>query len=255
MVTTKYAFKQWIHKHYPDIKAEPIYGFNAYILNKPLNEVDMWKYSVQQMDSGKFVVFVGSTAKEAVKLLEQLKAGIPQREQTVPTSFGSFEQFCERRGIKYLNRVYMHDKTPEECFMRPYPQNVEKRSWYLYECNTSDFKDLARGNIPYAEEGERCYLLIKTYSTKYKSKKQRFIEHFSLMQPIAEQIIIALTKGEDDKASNLASHYGYLLFDKVCSVDMVKLREAYDEGNIQMFLRNPESYTSLLQSEAEDEVF
>jgi hypothetical protein len=255
MVTTKYAFKQWLHKHYPDIDATPIYGLNAYIISQPLSEVDMWRYNVQQMENGKYVVFVGATVEESVRKLQELKAGMPQKEQKLPTSFGSFEAFCSRRNITWTNRVYMNNKTPEECFLVPYPENTERRSWYLYELNKDALDDVIKDGVPTHVDGDHIYVLVKTYTTKYKSKKQRFVEHFNLMQPIYEQIIIALTKGEDDKAANLASHYGSLLFDKIGSVDAVLMRKAYHEGNIQMFLRNPESYTPLLETEGEDEVF
>ena len=46
MITTKYNFKQWFRKKYPDIILIPIYGTAAYIFDKELDAIDMYEYNV-----------------------------------------------------------------------------------------------------------------------------------------------------------------------------------------------------------------
>ena len=57
MITTKYNFKLWLKRKYPDVIANPVYGVPAYLLSKALSTEDMYLYNVQQLPSGQYIVF------------------------------------------------------------------------------------------------------------------------------------------------------------------------------------------------------
>lgn len=256
MITTKNNFKGYLRRRYPKIIAIPIYGLPVYILDQPLSPEDMYLYNIQPLTNGKYAAFIGVTIPEATKLLEGINSGkITQtnktrEKETAPTTFSCFEAWLERHQIKWINRTFCNNMSPEECLQSNHIESCSapqvKGTWYMYELPgyVNDGKTLA--NIPnitvgYGPERDVIICLIKASSSKYKSKKQRFIEKFQFMQPIYDQILIACAKEEWDKAETLCNQYMAIQFDRTGMVDKDSMTEAYKNGTIGLFLRNPDN--------------
>lgn len=261
MITTKNNFKGFLRRKYPTINAYPVYGLPMYILDHPLNQIDTWEYNVQPLPNGKYVAFIGVTVQEATKLLEQLnKDGVPsnshsREKETAPTTFSCFEAWLDRHQIKAFNRTFCNNMSPEECFHSEHiescPAPQKKGTWYMYELpgyiNTG--KTLA--NIPnitvdYGPKGDITICLIKASASKYKSKRQRLMEKFQFMQPIYEQLIAACaiasqndSAADWDKALGLCIQYMQVQFEKEGIVNVDKMKEAYKNGTIGLFTRDP----------------
>lgn len=245
MITTKYAFRQWLHKKYPDIVAYPIYGMPAYILSQPLDEFDTFTYNVQQMPNGQYIVFIGSTIDEVREMMTQIKTkGVPTREhkasEYAPTTFSAFEQWLVKNNVSYVNRTFCSNKTPSDCFHMPYTQCVEKRTWYMYEFTFEPMHEKLFSRSPYIKTNGVSIVLIKASSSIYKSKKQRFVEHFNIMQPVYEQMIVALTKNDMDVAVNMAVKWMSEMFEteRSFTINADKMKEAFDKGEISLFVRD-----------------
>lgn len=274
MITTKYNFKLWLHRKYPHITATPIYGMPAYILSKPLNPADNFLYNVQQLPDGRYVVFVGCNPATIRQLMRQLKEeGIPQTNYrairiTAPTTFASFQSWLERHDITPLNRTFCSNDSVSNLFKDP-DASMEKRAWYMYELpipipGTGDTETLFK-EIPHiyststTDEGltvNVVIVLIKASTSIYKSKKQRFIEKFDLMQPLYEKLIADCAKAQfveesgeraDDEwdiAIATCNQYMGILFEREGHVEISALREAAHEGSLGLFTRNPENFVS-----------
>lgn len=273
MITTKYNFKLWLHRKYPDITATPIYGMPAYILSKPLNPADNFLYNVQQLPDGRHVVFIGVSIHELKDYLNTLRAsGIPQTNYrairtTAPTTFASFQSWLDRNHIVPLNRTFCSNYSAADLFKDP-NASMEKRAWYMYELpitgNNNDTETLFK-EIPHiyststTDEGltvNVVIVLIKASTSIYKSKKQRFIEKFALMQPLYEKLIADCAKAqfveesgeraddEWDKAVATCNQYMGILFEREGYVEINALKEAAHEGSLGLFTRNPENFVS-----------
>lgn len=272
MITTKYNFKLWLHRKYPDITATPIYGMPAYILSKPLNPADNFLYNVQQLPDGRHVVFVGCNPATIRQLMQQLKEGVPQTNYrairiTAPTTFASFQSWLDRNHIVPLNRTFCSNDSVANLF-KDETRSTEKRAWYMYELpitgNNNDTETLFKA-IPHMyststdAEGLKVpvvIVLIKASTSIYKSKKQRFIEKFDLMQPLYEKLIADCAKAQlveesgeraDDEwniAVATCNQYMGILFEREGYVEISALREAAHEGSLGLFTRNPENFVS-----------
>lgn len=273
MITTKYNFKLWLHRKYPNITATPIYGMPAYILSKPLNPADNFLYNVQQLPDGRHVVFIGVSIHELKDYLNTLRvSGIPQTNYrairtTAPTTFASFQSWLDRNHIVPLNRTFCSNYSVSDLFKDP-DASMEKRAWYMYELpitgNNNDTEILFK-EIPHiyststTDEGltvNVVIVLIKASTSVYKSKKQRFIEKFALMQPLYEKLIADCAKAqlveesgeraddEWDKAISTCNQYMGILFEREGYVEINALKEAAHEGSLGLFTRNPENFVS-----------
>lgn len=277
MITTKYNFKLWLHRKYPDITATPIYGMPAYILSKPLDPADNFAYNVQQLPDGRHVVFVGVSIHELKDYLNTLRVnGIPQTNYrairiTAPTTFASFQSWLDRNHIVPLNRTFCSNDSVANLF-KDETQSMEKRAWYMYELpitgehtiNDNDTEVLFK-EIPHiyststTDEGltvNVIIVLIKASTSIYKSKKQRFIEKFDLMQPLYEKLIADCAKAQfveesgeraDDEwniAVATCNQYMGILFEREGYIEISALKEAAHEGSLGLFTRNPENFVS-----------
>ena len=269
MITTKNNFKGYLRKHYPDITAYPIYGQPIYILDKELSDIDNYNYNVQQLPNGKYVAFIGISITEATKLFTTIKEnGIPRNghtteKKTAPTTFSSFEAWLERHNVEPLHRTFCNNMTPEECFHSSdiagcsAPQR--KGTWYMYELPSYIDNGERFTNIPHividdgTKRGDILIVLIKASASRYKSKRQRFMEKFQFMQPIYEKLIaacaVAQSMEQQDNpehkeawadAVNLCNQYMNMQFETEGAVNVDEMKEAYKNGTIGLFTRNPE---------------
>ena len=271
MIATKNNFKGYLRKHYPEIAAYTVYGLPVYILDKPLNPVDTYRYNVQQLPNGKYIVFIGLSVQEATELFLKIqKDGIPSNSKprehdTAPTTFSSFESWLDRHNVNVIHRTFCNDMSPVECFHREDIQGLEidnegnirdihkKGVWYMYELpgsvdNGVLFKRIPHITVEYADDNKVIIILIKAAASRYKSRRQRFLEKFELMRPLYEQLIAAcaVAQNEEDgddeweKAKSLCEQYMNMQFDMADGfVKMEELQEAYINGTINLFTRDP----------------
>lgn len=287
MINTKYNFKQWLHKAYPDIVALPIYGCNGYVLSKPLSDIDNFKYNVQQLENGRYVVFVGVTPGTSyVKdILKELNTkGIPSVRKgkynvAAPTTFGSFRNWLSRNNIVPLNRTFCSHTTAAALFQDE-TASKENRSYYMYELPVSvKDDDLLITDHPIHEvfinnpykaivntDGTPIVVvLIKACNSTYKSKKQLFAEKFALMQPLYEKLISSCAKAEAmdeiqpgtgisewQQAKDICEQYMGIQFEITGSIDLEKMKEAFNEGYISIWTRDRQNLSNNASVEDDD---
>lgn len=278
MITTKYNFKLWLHKKYPHITATPIYGLPAYILSKPMDAQDNFIYNTQQLPDGRHIVFVGCNPATIREMMQHLKEkGIPKANYravrtTAPTTFASFHMWLERNNITPLNRTFCANDSVANLF-KDETQSMEKRAWYMYELATTEehrindndtetlFKEIPHMySVSTTLEGIKVpavIVLIKASTSRYKSKKQRFIEKFDLMQPLYERLIAGCAKAqvmeergepadtEWNEAVATCEQYMGILFEREGHIEISALREAAHEGSLGLFTRQPENFVSI----------
>lgn len=273
MITTKYNFKLWLHKKYPHITATPIYGLPAYILSQTMNAQDNFMYNTQQLPDGRYVVFVGCNPATIRQLMQQLKEeGVPKADYrsvrtTAPTTFASFQMWLERHDITPLNRTFCSNDSEANLF-KDETRSTEKRAWYMYEIPLplpQQDEEKVFENVPHTHsvsttlEGLKVpvvIVLIKASTSRYKSKKQRFIEKFDLMQPLYEKLIADCAKAqfmeergepadaEWNEAVATCEQYMGILFEREGHVEISALKEAAHEGSLGLFTRDPERLVS-----------
>ena len=251
MIRTYHNFKQWINRHYPDITVIPIYGTGAYTLSKPLSPEDMYVYNVQQLPNGTYIVFPGLEASQVMEMYQSIvKHGMPKRpERGVPTTFSAFETWVTKHGLKPLHRTHITGISAAEALHDDSLEHV-KRNWYMYEFSLDPvsgaselFKEAPRAPHVYTESGS-ITLLIKTSGSTYVSKKQLFLRKFASMQPLYEQAVAACATEDWDKAAELLANYASIQFEKdVCVSDISKMKEAYENGILNLFARCFENFT------------
>lgn len=240
MVTTPYNWKQWLKKHYPDIQIYPVYGLEAYTFDKPLSTTDMMIYNVQQLANGHYIVFPGKTAEQVLALMHSIhENGLnytrPQR--ATPTTFASFERYLTSTNQKPMFRTHISRQTAAEALHTKSddPSWNHKRDWYMYEFTTFDTSYF---NGPFiVTENNTTVLLIKASTSTYISKKQLLTQKFARMLPLRDQLIIACSKSEWDHAADLCTQYMSILFEVDGHVDKDQLKEAYDAGDINLFIQ------------------
>lgn len=262
MIRTYHNFKQWVRRTYPDIDIRPVYGTGAYTMDKAMSPEHMYEYNVQQLPSGHYIVWPGLTAEQ---IMEQYKAivqnGIPQRpEKMIPSTFSSFESWITKHGLKPLHRTHVTNISAAEALHDDSLEKI-KRNWYLYEFSLDPARmdganELFREPItraPYVKtESGSIVIAIKTSNSGYVSKRQLFMQKFTMMQPLLEQAIAAMAKDEVDKAAELLGNYASIQFGQQMVVaDKTKMKEAYDEGIVTLYARNIKNFTV----EASDSAF
>lgn len=276
MITTKNNFKGYLRKHYPDITAYPVYGQPIYILDKGLSDIDNYTYNIQQLPNGKYVAFIGISIQEATRLLTELRTnGVPRNshvveKRTAPTTFSCFEAWLDRHNVTPINRTFCNNMTPEECF---HHSNIlgcsapqQKGTWYMYELpsyidNGEYFANIPHVNVDYGEQGSIIICLIKASASRYKSKKQRFLEKFQFMQPIYEKLISACAVADHcdsseaemkwSEALTLCTQYMNMQFETEAIINIDKMKEAYRNGTLGLFVRDP----SNMSAEDNEETF
>lgn len=271
MITTKYNFKLWLHKKYPDIIATPIYGVPAYMLSKALSAEDMYMYNIQQLPSGQYIVFVGLAQDEIIPLMKKLQKGGTKRfrSHAAPTTFASFEQWLQRNNITPLNRTFCNHMTAHQALMSDDIVNCtdadSTKTWYMYElsitngASLNEWEQEAYNKVPYSVVASKggyniVCVLIKACNSTYKSKKQRFIEKFTLMQPLYEQLISAAVRaqtwdelhdgkgGDWEAVKQLCEQYMSIQFEEEGTVDIVKMKEAANDGVLGFWTRDRNNF-------------
>lgn len=285
MITTKYNFKQWLHKAYPDIIATPIYGVSGYVLSKPLSDFDNFKYNVQQLANGRYVVFIGVSSDYVRDALKELNTkGIPSMRSgkyniTAPTTFSSFENWLTRNKITPFNRTFCSHTTASTLFQDD-TASKENRTYYMYELPVS-VKDNVLSitdhpcdevfiNNPYKTIINNTgvpivVVLIKACNSSYKSKKQLFTEKFALMQPLYEKLITVCAKARtmDDiqhgsgtiewqQAKSICEQYMGIQFETTGTIDLEKMKEAANEGCLSIWTRDRQNLSNIANSEDDD---
>ena len=287
MITTKYNFKQWLRKAYPDIVATPIYGFSGYVLSKPLSNIDNFKYNVQQLENGRYVVFVGVAPgsdymKDALKELNT--KGIPSMREgkhniAAPTTFSSFNNWLSRNNIVPLNRTFCSHTTASTLFQDD-TASKENRTYYMYELPvsvkdnqlfiTDHSCDEVFINSPYKtivnNDGTPIVVvLIKASNSTYKSKRQLFAEKFALMQPLHEKLIASCAKAgvmdeiqpgtgiaEWQQAKDICEQYMGIQFETTGVIDLEKMKEAFNEGWLGIWTRDRQNLSNNTNTEDDD---
>lgn len=253
-ITNKYSFKQWCHKHYPDILAEPVYGISAYIIDGAMNDIDAFTYYQTQLDNGKYIVFIGLEASEVSKLISKItKDGLPERPANnrkesiyAPTTFTAFEAWLERNHLEYKHRTFQPHRTPQEVLaplgniddIQGCKDVFYSRTWYLYEvdCDGHYFPTL-----PHVSVGDGTAVLVKASSSHYVSKRERLSVNFNTMQTYMEQLIVALTEENEEHAINAAVLYCATLYE--CGIDQIsvsyqEMKEELSAGKLGIYLRD-----------------
>ena len=251
MITTKYNFRQWLKKKYPDIIPTPVYGTSAYILNKALEPIDMYQYNVQQLANGRYIVFIGVNYSEQYirELMSNINNGTLQQSKRppapfAPTTFSAFEHYLEQKGIEPIHRTHIQDQTANEALFTESdePGWNSRRNWYMYE--------LEKGSIelnpasPYREtENNTIVVLIKCATSSYVSKKKLFAQKFVLMQPLYEQLVASLATADDNRAVELCNQYVSIQFDQELKVKNIEdMKEAYKDGLLRMYTCKVENF-------------
>lgn len=242
MIRTKYNFKLWLRKTYPDIEATPIYGLPAYLLNKAMDPLHMYEYNVQQLPNGKYIVFIGISPEDVPAMLQMYKANGTTRPEKpfLPTTFASFENWLKRHNIKPLHRTFIQRQTANTTLFtnNDNPQWNTRHTWYQYEFEADTFTDTQLNIIPHTiTENNTIVLLIKASSSSYVSKRQLFLQKFSTMQPIYEQLVACCANEEWDTATQLCAQYMSIQFEYDGTVDKEQLKEAYANGQLSSFTR------------------
>lgn len=247
MVTTAYNFKQWFKRHYPDVMINPVYGLEAYTFDKPLSPEHMFEYNVQQLPSGLYIVFVGRSPEQVLELMRDIaQNGIQYRkpQRGIPTTFSSFENWYRDRQLKPIHRTHITKTTAADALHDEALEHT-KRDWYMYEFSMDPgkggeaFKEPLNFAGPYViTESGTIVMLIKSPVSTYVSKKQLFLQKFTLMQPLFEQLVAACAKDDWDKAREVCSQYASIQFDgEVVVEDVEKLKAAYEHNELSLFVR------------------
>lgn len=247
MVTTAYNFKQWFKRHYPDIMINPLYGMEAYTFSKPLSPEHMFEYNVQQLPNGQYIVFVGRTPEQVLELMRDIaQNGFQYRkpQRGIPTTFSSFENWYRNKQLKPLYRTHITKTTAADALHDDSLEHV-KKDWYMYEFSLDPakggevFKEPLSFAGPYTRtENGTIVLLIKSPVSSYVSKRQLFLQRFTLMQPLFEQLVAACAQEDWDKANEVCSQYASIQFDRPLTIkDAGALKEAYKQNEISLFVR------------------
>lgn len=255
MVTNKYSFKQWLRRKYPDLIATPVYGISAYIISGPMNDFDAFTYYQTMLENGQYIVFIGMTPEDISKTISEVKKnGLPDRpannrrmSEYAPTTFTAFESWLVRNHMNIIHRSFQPHKSPQEI-LTPFGdiENIKgcqdvflQRTWYLYEIDCDDHYFPTLPHISLSTGGTA--VLVKASSSRYRSKKERLSANFNTMQSYKEQLIVALTNGDEDRAISAAKLYCATLYE--CPIDQIDvdyqaMKEELDGGKLGIYLRD-----------------
>lgn len=249
MITTKYNFKQRMSKKYPDIIFTPVYGTSAYLFNKELDPVDMYEYNVQQLANGQYICFVGITDADTIaETIKQFNSGtvpLTRRETPyAPTTFTTFEAYIQRHAITAIHRTHVQEQSANEALFtdKSDPTWNVKRNWYMYEFS-KDTPLVFNPQAPVLETDNSKVVLIKASNSSYVSKKKLFMQRFTRMQPLYDQLIAALATADDERAQSLCEQYVSIQFDQPMTIkDIEQLKEAYANGLLRLYTRNIKNF-------------
>lgn len=249
MITTKYNFKQRMSKKYPDIIFTPVYGTSAYLFNKELDPVDMYEYNVQQLANGQYICFVGITDADTIaETIKQFNSGtvpLTRRETPyAPTTFTTFEAYIQRHAITAIHRTHVQEQSANEALFtdKSDPTWNVKRNWYMYEFS-KDTPLVFNPQTPVLETDNSKVVLIKASNSSYVSKKKLFMQRFTRMQPLYDQLIAALATADDERAQSLCEQYVSIQFDQPMTIkDIEQLKEAYANGLLRLYTRNIKNF-------------
>lgn len=249
MITTKYNFKQHMSKKYPNIIFIPVYGTSAYLFDKELDPVDMYEYNVTQLTNGQYICFVGTVPLQlridTVKLLNEGKTpATGKRAPYAPTTFATFESYLLSKNIQYIHRTHIQDQTANEALFTENqdPAWNTKRNWYMYEFEKGVIKPNPMSPIRETEDNH-VVILVKASTSSYISKKKLFMQKFTRMQPIYEQVIAACATEDWERAVILCSQYASIQFDQTLKVkDIEAMKEAYANGLLRLYTRTLENF-------------
>jgi hypothetical protein len=255
VITTKYNFKQWFRKKYPDIILIPIYGTAAYIFDKELDPIDMYEYNVQQLANGQYVVFIGIKDTQYIQAtIKQLNVGpLHQSKRPLseyaPTTFSSFEHWLSMKGIEYIHRTHLQDQSANEALFTNNENWNTKRNWYMYEL-PADIQ--LNPQTPYIKtENGTIVALIKCSTSAYVSKKKLFMQKFALMQPLYEQLIAACATEDWEQAKNLCEQYASIQFEFEAVIKNIEdMKEAYANGTLRLYTREVANFEVAQDDEA-----
>lgn len=249
MITTKYNFKQRMSKKYPNIIFTPVYGTSAYLFSKELDPVDMYEYNVQQLTNGQYICFVGiSDADTIAATIKQFNSGtvpLTRRETPyAPTTFTTFEAYLSRHAITAIHRTHVQEQSANEALFQDSadPTWNVKRNWYMYEF-PKDTPLVFNPQTPVLETDNSKVVLIKASNSSYISKKRLFMQRFTRMQPLYDQLIAALATADDERAVSLCEQYVSIQFDQTLILkDREAMKEAYANGLLRLYTRNIKNF-------------
>ena len=249
MITTKYNFKQRMSKKYPDIIFTPVYGTSAYLFSKELDPVDMYEYNVQQLSNGQYICFVGVNDTELIATtIKQFNSGtvpLTRRETPyAPTTFTTFEAYLQRHAVTPIHRTHVQEQSANEALFtnNTDPSWGVRRNWYMYEFEKS-IPITFNPQTPVLETEASKVVLIKASNSSYISKKKLFMQRFTRMQPLYDQLIAALAVGDDERAQALCEQYVSIQFDQTLKLkDINAMKEAYANGLLRLYTRNIENF-------------
>lgn len=249
MITTKYNFKQRMSKKYPQIIFTPVYGTSAYLFNKELDAVDMYEYNVQQLANGQYICFVGiSDADTIADTIKQFNSGtvpLTRRETPyAPTTFTTFEAYLSRHAITAIHRTHVQEQSANEALFtdNPDPTWNVKRNWYMYEFDR-DTPLVFNPQTPVLVTDNSKVVLIKASNSSYVSKKKLFMQRFTRMQPLYDQLIAACATEDWERAVSLCEQYVSIQFDQTLKVASIEaMKEAYANGLLRLYTRNIKNF-------------
>lgn len=262
MITTKNNFMTYVRKKYPDVEVMTIRGLPVCLLSKPLSELDDFYYNVTPMANGRYIAFIGVTASEIPHLLDKASREdivLNKTRQEAPTTFGSFHYWLERKGIQPINRTRCNDSCPAEL-LQDNELSFAKDTYYLYELPygddeyiNSDNVDLLLANIPHRVIESVVIVVIKASGNNYKSKKAQFLKKYQMMLPLNEQIASACSVQDWDKAQALCIQYMTILFERNGTVNIEKMKTAYSNNQIHLFIRDPANLEPIVVNTEEED--
>ena len=265
MVNTKYNFRKYLREKYPHIIAQAIYGIPAYILSASLDDQDAFYYQQQQLPTGQYVAFIHSSDSQVAEWMKLLQQGtIPtssyaNRNTPAPTTFSAFQLWIQRHNKPALNRVYCHKTTPRNIFHTDQIHNCPMvdivGNWYMYEFLSTEEDERIFARVPWVQIEGTTIVLAKASPTNYVSKKEAFAQMVRRLTPLYESIVVLCAKEQWDEAKQKAEEYMMIQFEYPGTIDIDKMKEAYNDHLLSLFLRNREFYTRANEEVPDEEDF
>ena len=96
---------------------------------------------------------------------------------------------------------------------------------------------------PVLETDNSKVVLITASNSSSISKTKLFMQRFTRMQPLYDQLIAALAVGDDERAQALCEQYVSIQFDQTLKLkDREAMKEAYANGLLRLYKRNIENF-------------
>ena len=264
MITQKEAFRRMLRNKYPNHNRIAIDAMHAFVVDKPLDPKEAYLYYQTEIKGGRYIVFYGLTAEQVQENIDAaINGDIPlaTRQQTggedvkAPSTYQNFEAWLERKGIKPTMRVYKSRSTALSLLNPMQRQDVviegcrateEVRNWYVYEFKppmqgyNAYFPHLPHAVIVNKDGSETLYVLAKAPTTtyRYESKKAKILKTFETVQPVEQQLTVALSTGDDAEAMRLYNIIQQTITESTAeyTVDCNMLREAMNKGTLHIMI-------------------